>query len=285
MDKTAVSSNSGAGGPASASVPFPEFGVRRFGAVNWLGVWTLYKKEVWRFFKISLQTVFAPAATALLFLVIFTLALGRYRPDVNGISFGAFVAPGLVMMALLQNAFANSSSSLLVSKVQGNIVDILMPPLSAQELTIAFGMGAMTRGITCAVATAIPMAIFMDVPITHIWAIVYFAVGASLVLGLLGVIAGVWSEKFDHLASITNFVIVPLSLLSGTFYSITILPEPFHAISLWNPFFYFIDGFRYGFTGTADGSVGIGMAVVAVLAIGLWFIAHRMIASGYRLKA
>ncbi len=268
------------GGPA-----FPDVGVRRFGAVNWIGLWTLYKKEVMRFFKVAMQTIFAPMATSILFLAIFSLALGAYRPDVNGIPFAAFVAPGLIMMAVLQNAFANSSSSMLISKVQGNVVDFLMPPLSPMELTIAFVMGGATRGIVVAVVTAIPMAFFVEMSVTHLWAVTFYAIGASVILALIGLIAGMWAYKFDHLATITNFVITPLSLLSGTFYSVTILPGIWSDLSYWNPFFYFIDGFRYGFTGQSDGSIGIGVVLTVSLMVVLWALAHWLLARGYRLKS
>jgi ABC-2 type transport system permease protein len=265
---------------------FPQIGVRRFGAVNWIGVWTLYKKEVSRFFKVAAQTIFAPMATTLLFLMVFTLALGQYRPDINGVPFGTFVAPGLIMMTILQNSFANASSSLIIGKVQGNIVDVLMPPLSPMELTFAYSIGAATRGVVCAIVTAIPMAVLLvDLTVTHLWALIVFGVGASLVLGLIGVVAGIWAEKFDHLATITNFVITPLSLLSGTFYPISVLAEPWQSAIAYNPFFYLIDGFRYGVTGNAEGNIAIGVAMVLSLIIILWLWAYWLFARGYRLKA
>ncbi|MGF1457020.1 MAG: ABC transporter permease [Alphaproteobacteria bacterium] len=274
------------GAEAAAVEPaMPVYRVRQFGTVNWIGLWTLYKKEVMRFLKVAAQTVAAPVGTAVLFLAIFTLALGQYRPDVNGIPYGSFIAPGLIMMAILQNAFANTSSSLIIAKVQGSVVDFLMPPLSPAELTVAFVMGGATRGVICAIATGLPMALFVDLSISHVWAVAFFAVGASMILSLIGVIAGIWAEKFDHLATITNFLITPLSLLSGTFYSVSILPDTWSALSHYNPFFYFIDGFRYGFTGQTDGNPLIGVALVLVLITGLWVCAHTLLARGYRLKA
>ncbi len=259
--------------------------VRQFGAVNWIGLWTLYKKEVMRFLKVAAQTIAAPVGTAILFLAIFTLALGAHRPAVAGIPYGTFIAPGLIMMAILQNAFANTSSSLIIAKVQGSMVDFLMPPLSPTELTLAFVAGGATRGVICALATGIPMAFFVSLPLAHLWAVVFFALGASIILSLIGLMAGIWAEKFDHLATITNFVITPLSLLSGTFYSVSILPGMWSEVSHYNPFFYFIDGFRYGFTGHADGNPLIGVVLVLVLIALFWSLAHVMLARGYRLKA
>ncbi len=263
----------------------PGVEVRQFGMVNWLGVWTLYKKEVKRFFKVAAQTIAAPVATSLLFLAVFSLALGAAREAVNGIPYASFIAPGLIMAAIIQNSFANTSSSMIISKVQGNMVDFLMPPLSAGELTFAFVMGGATRGIVCALATGIPMSFFVGLEITHLWAVVFFAAGGSMILSLIGLVAGIWAEKFDHLATITNFIITPLSLLSGTFYSVSILPGIWAEVSHWNPFFYLIDGFRYGLTGYADGNVLIGVTMVTVVTVVFWGIAHAMLASGYRLKA
>ena len=257
---------------------------REIGAVNWLGLWTLYKKEVRRFLKVSFQTVLAPVATTLLYMTVFSLAIGASRPAVNGVDFAVFLAPGLVMMGLLNNAFANSSSSLIVAKVQGNTVDFLMPPLSPGELAAAFIGGAMTRGIIVGAATAVCIAPFVGLPVAHPWAVAYFGLGAAAMLAMIGVIAGVWAEKFDHLAVITNFIIMPLTFLSGTFYSIEILPEPFYTISHANPVFYMIDGFRYGFIGTADGDLWAGAAVVASLNLALLAATYLVLRSGWRLK-
>ena len=233
---------------------------RKFGFINWLGLWTLYKKEVRRFLKVYTQTVAAPVATTLLYMTVFAVAIGSRRGDVNGIPFIEFLAPGLILMGLLNNAFANSGSSILVSKVQGNAVDFLMPPLSALELSIGFIAGAMTRGIMVAVVTAVTLIPFMNIMPQHWWAVLYFGISASAMLGMVGVIGGLWAEKFDHMAAVTTFVITPLTFLSGTFYSVTALPEPIATISHFNPFFYMIDGFRYGFTGHADGHLAIGAA-------------------------
>jgi len=268
---------------------FSTFGERRFGAVNWIGFWTLYKKEVRRFLKVAFQTVCAPVISTLLFLMVFLVALGQERDSVNGLPYVVFLAPGLVMMAILNNAFANSSSSLVISKVQGNVVDFLMPPLSAAELTGGFVLGAATRGLAVGAVTAATIAAVMawanePMSLAHPLVALYFAAAASILLGILGVIAGVWAEKFDQLAAVTNFVITPMSFLSGTFYSIRNLPEAFYAASQWNPIFYLIDGLRFGFTGVADSDVGRGAAFVFALNVVLLYACYRMFKSGYKLK-
>ena len=257
---------------------------RVMGPVNWLGLWTLDKKEVRRFLKVSFQTVLAPVATTLLYMMVFSLAIGATREAPGGVPFVVFLAPGLIMMGLLNDAFANASSSLIVAKVQGNTVDFLMPPLSAGELAAAFIGGAITRGVLVAAASAVVIVPFASLPISHPWAVLFFGIGAAAMLGMVGVIAGVWAEKFDHLAVITNFIIMPLTFLSGTFYSIFILPEPFQTISHANPFFYLIDGFRYGFIGHADGSIGIGVAVTLVINLLLLVACYGVLRSGWRLR-
>ncbi|MFS2318561.1 ABC transporter permease [Maricaulis sp. D1M11] len=258
---------------------------REFGPINLLGLWTLYKKEVRRFMKVITQTVLAPVATTLLFMTVFALAFGERRAGLGGVGFAEFLAPGLMLMGVLNNAFANSSSSLLVSKVQGNTVDFLMPPLSALELAIAFIGGAMTRGLVVALASLAVLVFFVDMRPDHVWAVLYFGLGAAAMLSMIGVIGGLWAEKFDHLAVVTNFFIMPLTFLSGTFYSVSVLPETFRIISLFNPFFYMIDGFRYGFIGHADGSILVGVIVVAVINLGLAAACYILLRAGWRLKS
>lgn len=258
---------------------------RHIGAVNWLGLWTLYLKEVRRFMSVFTQTIAAPVVTTLLFLAVFTLALGRAVEVVNGVPFAQFLAPGLIMMAMVQNAFANTSSSLVISKVQGNIVDVLMPPLSAGELTVGFALGGTTRGIIVGMATVIGMWMFVEFGVHNVAFVLFHAVAASMMLSLLGMIGGIWSEKFDHIAAVTNFVITPFAFLSGTFYSIQRLPETFQTIAHFNPFFYMIDGFRYGFTGVSDTVPLFGVAVMAAVDTVLWLVCWRMLARGYKLKA
>lgn len=264
--------------------PYLPFGVPRFGAVNWLGVWTLYVKEVRRFLKVWMQTVLAPVASTLVYLSIFTVALGANRPTVGDVPFAEFLAPGLVMMAVITNAFANTSSSMLISKVQGNIVDMLMPPLTPVETACAVVLGGITRGIVVAVVTLGVMSFFVPVSVQHWWAVVVFLLGASTILSSVGAIAGIWADKFDHMASVTNFVILPLSFLSGTFYSIRLLPESFQAFSRMNPFFYMIDGWRYGFIGYADSSLITGSVIVLGLAAVTFIVCLALLARGYKLK-
>lgn len=259
--------------------------VRTMGAVNWLGLRTLYTKECRRFLKVALQTVLAPTVTAMLFLAIFALALGRAVTEVNGVAFLTFMGPGLIMMTMMQNSFANTSSSLMISKIQGNVVDILMPPLSAAELLLGIAGGGITRGLICGLVLSLVMLPFVDLGVYHALALIYYAVMGSLLLSLAGIITAVWAEKFDQLAAVTNFMITPLAFLSGTFYSIERLPEPFYTASQFNPFFYLIDGFRFGFIGRADGSMLIGALVVLGANIVLALIAHRILRRGWRLKA
>lgn len=252
---------------------------------NLIGLWTLYMREVRRFMKVYTQTVMAPVVTTLLFLAVFTLALGQYRPDVHGVPFAEFLAPGLVMMAIAQNSFANTSSSLMIAKVQGNIVDTLMPPFTPSELVLGIAMGGVTRGVFVGTAVAIVMVPFAGLHIDHLGLILYHAVMASLMLSLIGMMGGIWADKFDHIAAVTNFVVTPLAFLSGTFYSIDRLPELGQTIAHFNPFFYMIDGFRAGFIGHADMEPFIGVIVLAVINLILWTCCVRMIKSGYKLKA
>jgi ABC-2 type transport system permease protein len=258
---------------------------RSYGAVNWLGFRTLLTKEVRRFLKVHFQTVTAPVVTTLLFLAVFALALGRVAADVKGVPFTEFLAPGLIMMAMVQNAFANTSSSIIIAKVQGNIVDLLMPPLSAFEQTAAVALGGVVRGVLVGAVVTAAMAVFVRLHVHAVGFILFHAVAGSLMLSLLGMVGGIWADKFDHMAAVTNFVVTPLSFLSGTFYSIERLPEGFHLIALMNPFFYMIDGFRYGFIGQSDGSVWLGLTVVAGADAVLLLLTWRMLATGYKLKA
>ncbi len=255
--------------------------------MNWSGFFTLYQREIRRFWKVGTQTVAAPVVTTLLYMLVFVVAVGPSRQAVDGVSFGHFVAPGLIMMAILNNAFANSSSSLIQAKMMGLTPDFLTPPLTPLEQVSAFGLGAATRGIVVGAVTALVIGVLpgAGLQISHLWAIVYFAVGASIILGLAGVLAGLWAEKFDQLAAVTNFLIMPMTFLSGTFYLVDKLPEPFRSASHFNPFFYLIDGFRYGFIGHADGSVAIGAVVTAVLSIGLFLWCWGLVPTGCRLKS
>lgn len=256
-------------------------------SVNWIGLRTLYVKEVRRFLKVHTQTIWAPALTTLLYLVIFTVALGRSGRVVMGVPFADFLAPGLIIMGMMQNSFANSSFSLLVGKIQGTIVDYLMPPLSTRELLVGMTMGAVTRAFMVGGAMWLAMLFWPGVHMMPRFPLVVLAFGfaGSLMLALLGVLTSIWAEKFDHAAAITNFVVAPLSLLSGTFYSIDKLSPVFATISELNPFHYAISGFRYGFIGVTDSSIVTGGLVLtsidALLAV-VCFVALR---SGWKLKS
>jgi ABC-2 type transport system permease protein len=253
--------------------------------MNWIGLWTLYRKEVHRYIKVAGQTITAPVITTLLFMAVFVLALGREDFLVGGLPFINFLAPGLIMMALAQNAFANSSSSLIIAKVNGTIVDVLMPPLSAFELTLGYAMGSVTRGIMVGCVVLVALLPFVSISIYSPLLLVAFAVLGSLMLGLLGILAGIWSEKFDQVAFVTNFVVTPLSFLSGTFYSIERLPEFWRDMASWNPFFHMIDGARYAMTGYEDGSWQVGLASLIIVNVLLWSMCHLWFTRGYKIKA
>ncbi len=258
--------------------------------VNWGGLKTLYIKEVRRFFKVQLQTIWAPAITTLLFLIIFTVATGGKRPvHVGGVDvpFADFIAPGLIVMGMLQNAFANSSFSLLVGKIQGTIVDYLMPPLSTGELLAALVGGAVTRAFCVGGAVFVAMSLWPDVHVypMHPLAILWFGLLGSVFLALIGILTSIWAEKFDHAAAVQNFLIAPLTLLSGTFYSVDKLAPAFRAFSHVNPFFYIISGFRYGFLGTADSPVLTGSIVVLLLDLVLATLCYTLLRRGWKIKS
>ena len=238
-----------------------------------------------RFLNVFTQTLLAPVVVTLLFLAIFALALGGAGRAVAGVDYILFLAPGLIVMSLMQNAFANTSSSIVMGKIQGNIVDVLMPPLSASELNLAIAGGGVTRGLMVGLAAGLAVWVFVPLDLHAPLAVLYFALNAAVMLALLGIVAGIWAERFEHIAGVTNFVIMPLSFLSGTFYSIGRLPPEWQLAVQFNPFFYLIDGLRYGFIGRADGSLGIGVALVLAVNVALWFLTQRMFATGYRLKA
>ena len=265
----------------------PGLGPRKYGAVNWLGLWTLCLRETRRFWKVGMQTLFAPVVSSLLMLFVFKLAFNAGGAQVGGVAFETFLAPGVVMMAILNNAFANTSSSLIIAKVQGNSVDFLMPPLSPGELTIGFLSGAVTRGILVGAVTYAAVWIMQITPFTvaNLFAVFYFALVASLLMGAVGLLGGIWADKFDHMAAVQNFVIMPLTMLSGTFYPIGRLPEPFVTISHYNPFFQIIDGFRYGFTGHAESNLWFGGAMSGVITLALCAWCWLLLKRGYKLKA
>ena len=271
---------------------FPPMGQPRITGVNRIGLWALYMKEVRRFLKVQTQTVWAPAVTTLLFLIVFTVAMGRGDRLVLGVPFASFVAPGLIMMGMMQNAFANSGFSLLAGKLQGTIIDMLMPPLSEAELMIGIIAAALTRAVMVGCALALAMALWPGVSLSaaHPWAIIWFGLMGSTMLALGGLLTSLWAEKFDHNAAVTNFVVAPLTLLSGTFYVVHDLAPTFQVISRLNPFFYMISGFRFGFLGTSDigdtNSAVLGAAIgVGVLNIVLGAITYALLRSGWKLKS
>jgi ABC-2 type transport system permease protein len=264
----------------------PAFGEMVIKNVNWVGLKTLFVKEVRRFMKVQLQTVWAPSITTLLYLAIFTVSLGRVKAQVLGVPFADFLAPGLIAMGMIQNAFANSSFSLLVGKVQGTIVDYIMPPLSNAELLVAMVGAAVTRAFLVGLAIWLVMLVW---PGVHVWpkaplvALIFGLLGSSLV-ALVGVMTSIWAEKFDHAAAITNFIIAPLALLSGTFYSVDRLAPSFQAISHGNPFFYIISGFRYGFLGHSDSNIWLGGSVLLAANAVMILIVYRVLQSGWKLR-
>lgn len=266
---------------------FAEPGVPVIRGINWAGFSALYGKEVRRFFKVQLQTVWAPSITTLLFLVIFTVAMGRGDRTVLGVPFADFIAPGLICMGMLQNAFANSSFSMLVGKIQGTIIDYLTPPLSVGELLAALVGASMTRAALVGFAVWLAMFIWpgVDVGVTHWWAVLWFGTMGAAMLSLLGVLTSIWAEKFDHAAAVTNFVVAPLALLSGTFYSIDRLSPAFQAVSHANPFFYAISGFRYGFLGEADSPILAGAVILLAINIGLTILCYFLLKSGWKIKS
>jgi len=259
---------------------------RDLGLVNWIGFWTLFCREVKRFLKVFGQTVTAPVVTALLYYTVFSVAFaGRGIETIGDISFMSFLVPGLIMMSMAQNAFMNSSSSLMISKYDGSIVDFLMPPLSNIELALAKSLGGVVRGMTVGLVTMITFGLLMGFEIYSLPYIIAYAFFGTFMLSQLGLMVGIWADKFDNTSAVSNFLITPLTFLSGTFYSITVLPQSFQTFSKFNPFFYLIDGFRYGFTGVSDGNVLVGAVFVVVINIILAVICYAVLASGWRLKS
>ncbi len=272
--------------PAQATIDLPEQGVPRIRNINWPGTRALYIKEVRRFMKVQLQTIWAPSITTLLYLIIFSVALGGQSRRILGVPFSDFIAPGLIMMGMIQNSFANASFGMLVGKIQGTIVDYLMPPISTSELLFAQVAAAMTRAAAVGSTIALAIALWPGVHIglAHPWAVLAFGALGTMFVSFLGVLTSVWAEKFDHAAAVTNFVVAPLSLLSGTFYSVDRLSPLFQAISHANPFFYAIAGFRYGFLGVADTEVERGLAVLIGLNLVLGLLCYRLLKSGWKIK-
>ena len=262
-----------------------DMGVRRFGRWNVTGLVTLAERECRRFLAIWSQTVMGPLINAGLLLAVFAIAIGPARGDVMGVSYVDFIAPGLLMMTVIQNSFANTSSSLLAAKVQGNIVDTLMPPLSPVELLLGYLAGGLVRGALVGLVIGAVMLVVLGTGMAHpLWFLAFLVLG-GLMMGALGILAGIVANKFDQMSAITNFIITPLSFLSGTFYSIEDLPPALTAAAHFDPIFYLIDGARYGVLGVSDASPVQGLLVCAGVTVALAALALRWFARGYRLKS
>ena len=267
------------------SLPLTPPRPRDLGLVNWRGLGMLTTREISRFAKVHVQTLTAPVVTTLLYYAIFAVALGGAGRMIGSVPYLEFLAPGLIMMSMAQNAFANTSSSLVISKVQGNIVDVLMPPLSAMEIVLGYALGGLARGLVVGGASVAVLALFVALPFAHPFYAIYHAVMGSLMLALLGIVGGIWAEKFDQMAAVQNFIVMPATFLSGTFYSATQLPQVWQVVCHLNPFFYMIDGFRYGFTGGADGNLDVGVMALLGVNLFLFVVAYAMVARGYKLKS
>ena len=259
--------------------------VRKFGFINWIGFKSLWIKECNRFISVWQQTLLSPLVSSLLFLSVLSLAFGDNRGDVLGYSFISFLAPGLIAMSILTQSFSHSVSSLMIGKIQGNIVDMLYAPLSALEVSMAIILAAITRSFLIALISIGVFSLIVEIPINNILYIFIFGFLSAFTLGSLGFITGLWAEKFDHTATVTNFIITPLSFLSGVFYSIDKLPIFFQTISHFNPFFYMIDGFRYGFLGESDGTISVGLTYLTFLCFVMGYLAFYLYKKGYKIKA
>ena len=260
-----------------------KFGERRFG-INWVGAYTLYLKETLRFLSVFGQTIVGPIVTSILFLAVISLALGDDRPNVLGVPFIEFLAPGLIAMQVVQQAFSHSSSSLLMGKIMGNIWDLIGAPLSAAEVTFAIIFASVTRALIIAIISVFIFSLMIEIEIRNYLIFFLYLFLSSFLMGSIGFIAGLWAEKFDHMATATNFIIVPLSFLSGTFYSVERLPNFLNTLSHYNPFFHMIDGFRYSFINEMDGSFSFGLIYLGVISVISWLIAFQLYKKGYKIK-
>ena len=262
-----------------------KIGVRRFGYINWIGAYSLYKKETLRFLIVFGQTIIGPVGTAVLFLLVISLAIGKDRADVLGVPYIEFLAPGLIAMQVIQQSFSHSSSSILMGKIMQNIVDIVGAPLSAGEVTISIILASITRSILIAAISVIVFSFLVELAIKNYLIFFIYLVLSGFILGSAGIIAGLWADKFDHMATVTNFIIVPLSFLSGTFYSLDRLPRTLENISYFNPFFHMIDGFRYSFINNLDGSLKFGIVYLSILSLIMWLISYYLYKKGYKIKS
>ena len=261
-----------------------QIGIKRFG-INWVGAYSLYVKETLRFLNVFGQTIIGPIGTAILFLLVISLAIGNERPNVLGVPYIEFLAPGLIAMQVIQQAFSHSSSSLLMGKVMGNIVDLIGAPLSASEVSLSIIFASITRALLISIISIIIFSLIIEIEIKNYVVFILYLFLSSFIMGAAGFIAGLWADKFDHMATVTNFIIVPLSFLSGTFYSIDKLPELLKTLSYYNPFFHMIDGFRYSFINDMDGSITFGLMYLTFLSIIIWYIAYLLYKKGYKIKS
>ncbi|MDC3053952.1 ABC transporter permease [Candidatus Pelagibacter sp.] len=262
-----------------------QIGARRFGIINWIGTYSLFKKEVLRFLTVSGQTLFGPILTSILFLTVISLAIGDQRTDVLGVTYIKFLASGLIMMQVIQQSFAHSSSSLMMGKMMGTITDVVHSPLSSSEVVFAITFASAARGLLIALSSTLIFIFFIDLSIQNylLW-FVYLLLG-GLLMGSLGIIVGLYADKFDQMSTVTNFIIVPLSFLSGTFYSIDKLPYFLKVLSNYNPFFHMIDGFRYSFIGQLDGSITFGITLLTFLSLVITYLAYILVHKGYKIKS
>ena len=259
-------------------------GEKRFG-INWVGAYTLYIKETLRFLSVFGQTIVGPVITSILFLAVISLALGESRPNVLGVPFIEFLAPGLIAMQVVQQAFSHSSSSILMGKIMGNIVDLIGAPLSAAEVTFAVIFASVTRALMISIISIFVFSLMIEIEIKNYLIFFIYLFLSSFIMGAIGFIAGLWAEKFDHMATATNFIIVPLSFLSGTFYSVERLPNFLNILSHYNPFFHMIDGFRYSFIGQLDGSLKFGILFLLIISILTCYISYLLFKRGYKVKS
>jgi len=262
-----------------------KLGVRRFGLVNWVGTYSLVKKEILRFLTVSGQTLAGPILTSILFLTVISLAIGDERSDVLGVPYIQFLASGLIMMQVIQQSFAHSSSSVMMGKMMGTITDIIQSPLSAAEVTIAITLAGAARGLLIAFISTLIFVVFIDLTIQNYFMWFFFLLIGGIFMGSAGIIAGLYADKFDQMSTLTNFIIVPLSFLSGTFYSIDRLPDILKTLSYYNPFFHMIDGFRYSFIGQLDGSLKIGILLLIIMSFITSYLAYSLFDKGYKIKS
>mgnify|MGYP001358826851 FL=1 len=262
-----------------------KIGKRRFGLINWIGFYSLYKKETLRFLIVFGQTVFGPVLTGILFLIVISIAWGEERGNVLGLPFIMFLAPGLISMQVIQQAFSHSSSSILMGKMMGNIIDLIGSPLSAAEVTLGIILASVTRSFIICIVSIICFNLIVEVNIVNYYYFLIYLLLSSFLMGSLGFIAGMWAEKFDNMATVTNFFIIPLSFLSGAFYSIDKLPEIIKVVSTYNPFFHMIDGLRFSMIGISDGPINFGLLYLLFFNLVLWLIAYYLYKKGYKIKS